>query len=132
MTKLTTTQRKRKNSPHQPVGRWIRPEKRLAIYLRDSFRCVYCLEDLRSADPRDVTLDHVKAKADGGSNHESNLVTACRHCNNCRQDKPVERFAGPQTVRDIKRLTARALRPFLVMAKALIADRAGDDAAESR
>jgi len=120
-----STQLKKARSPHQPTGCWIRAEKRLAIYLRDSFRCVYCCQDLHDADPRDITLDHIKAKADGGSNLETNLVTACRACNCSRQDKPLARFAGPATRADIKRLTARKLAKYLVLAKALIAGKTG-------
>ena len=128
---MTTTERKRANSPSQPVGRWIRVEKRLAIYLRDSFRCVYCCADLHGADPRDVTLDHVIAKVDGGSNSETNLVTSCRACNCSRQDKPLARFAGPETRADIRRLTKRSLKPYLKLAKAILADEAGDDTIET-
>ena len=115
-----------RQSKHQPSGRWIRAEKRLAIYLRDSFRCVYCCADLHDADPRDITLDHVRAKSDGGTNHESNLVTACRQCNCSRQDAPLARFAGPETRADIRRLTRRSLRRYVVLAKALIAGETGD------
>jgi 5-methylcytosine-specific restriction endonuclease McrA len=117
---------------HQAKGRWIRPEKRLAIYLRDSFRCVYCCADLTDAAPTDITLDHVKSRADGGSNHESNLVTACRSCNCARQDKPLSRFAGPEARADIRRLTRRNLRKYVVLAKALIAGETGDAAIECR
>ena len=124
-TKKTTTEIKRANSPHQPVGRWIRVEKRLAINLRDGLRCVYCCRDLHGADPRDVTLDHVVAKVDGGSNSETNLVTACRACNCSRSDKPLNRFAGPETRADIKRLTKRSLKPYLKLAKAYFADSVG-------
>ena len=120
---------KRAKSPHQPVGCWIRPEKRLAIYLRDSFRCVYCCSDLHDADPRDVTLDHLRPKADGGSNGETNLVTACRACNCSRQDTPLSRFAGPETRADIKRLAARKLAKYLVLAKALISGQTGGEVA---
>jgi len=90
---MTTTERKRRNSPSQPVGRWIRPEKRLAIYLRDGFCCLYCLADLHGAAPTDVTLDHLRAKSDGGGNEPANIVTACRHCNSSRGDQPLSRFA---------------------------------------
>jgi hypothetical protein len=34
---MTTTARKKARSKHQPTGSWIRPDKRLAIYLRDRF-----------------------------------------------------------------------------------------------
>lgn len=119
------TSEKKARSPHQPTGQWIRPEKRLAIYLRDSFRCVYCCADLHDADPRDITLDHVTCKVDGGSNEAANLVTACRSCNCSRQDKPLARFAGPETRADIRRLTRRNLARYLTLAKALIAGETG-------
>jgi hypothetical protein len=119
--------KKRAASPHQPVGCWIRPAKRLAIYLRDSFRCVYCERDLRDADPRDIHLDHVIPKSDGGSNLETNLVTACRACNCSRQDKPINRFASPEARQDIKRLTKRDLKPYVKMAKAIIDGRTGTE-----
>lgn len=122
---MTTTERKRANSPNQPVGRWIRPEKRLAIYLRDRFVCLYCLADLHDADPRDITLDHVVPKAAGGDNSEGNLVTACRACNCSRQDTPLARFAGPETRAHIRRNTARKLGRYLSLAKALIAGETG-------
>lgn len=108
-------------------SKWIRPEKRLAVYLRDSFRCVYCCADLHDAAPSDVTLDHVIPRADGGSHDASNLITACRHCNSQRQDMPLARYCGPETVKDVKRLTARKLDKYLVLAKALIAGECGDE-----
>lgn len=120
------TAMKRKNSPHQPVGRWIRVEKRLGIYLRDDFRCLVCTTDLRTADPRDVTLDHIVPKADGGSNKEGNLYTCCRACNCSRQDKPLDRFASKAAVAHVTRNAARDLKPFLRMAKALMADKTGN------
>lgn len=123
----TTTQRKKARSPHQPVGRWIRADKRLAIYLRDSFCCLYCGCDLHGADPRDVTLDHLVARVDGGTNDESNLVTACRECNCSRQDKPVSRFASPEARKHIRRNTRRSLRRYRVLARAILADECGSE-----
>jgi 5-methylcytosine-specific restriction endonuclease McrA len=120
-----STARKKKSSPSQPTGQWIRADARLSIYLRDSFRCVYCCRDLHGAAPTDITLDHIKAKSDGGSNKPENLVTACRSCNCSRQDKPLSRFAGPETRKDIKRLTARAITPYRKLAKAIISGETG-------
>lgn len=119
------TAKKRAASPHQPTGQWIRAEKRLAIYLRDRMSCIYCLRDLHDADPRDITLDHVKPKCDGGSNDEGNLVTACRSCNCSRQDKPLSRFAGPEARAQVRRNTRRSLKPYLELAKALISGETG-------
>lgn len=64
--------------PHYP-GHWIRLHKRMAIYFRDDFDCVYC----RCVFPIDtkgygLTLDHVDPN---GGNEPSNLVTCCRQCN---------------------------------------------------
>lgn len=107
-------------SRNQYKGVCLRKDLRLAIYLRDSFRCVYCCEDLHGVHSMDITLDHVRAQADGGSNEPANLVTACRTCNCSRQDKPLAKFAGTETRKDIKRLTARSIRKYRVLAKAII------------
>lgn len=123
---MTTTERKRMISPHQPVGRWIRVEKRLAIYLRDSFTCLYCGRDLRDADPRDVALDHLTPKCDGGSNDATNLVTACATCNCTRRDLPWTRFASPEARKHIRRNVRRNLTPFVTLAKAIFADKTGE------
>lgn len=70
-------------------SKWIRKEKRLAIYLRDGLACVYCgrgLEDVQ------LTLDHVIPRSQGGLHEATNLVTACTACNSARHDRPVEEF----------------------------------------
>jgi len=107
-------------------GVCIRKDLRLAIYLRDSFRCVYCCGDLHGAAPSDITLDHIKPASDGGDNSPANLVTACRSCNCSRQDKPLARFAGPETRKDIRRLTARKITKYRRLAKAIIAGETED------
>lgn len=116
-----STAAKKTNSPSQPTGCWIRPERRLAIYLRDDVTCIYCLRNLHGADPRDVTLGHLVCKADGGTNDSSNLVTACRACNCSRQDKPLARFASGETRAHIRRNTRRDMTKYLRLAKAMIA-----------
>lgn len=70
---------------------WIRQEKRLAIYLRDGMCCVYCGTSVEAGAI--LTLDHVKAHSKGGSNAESNLVTACKTCNSSRGTRSMPRFA---------------------------------------
>ena len=119
------TKTKKARSQHQPTGQWIRPEKRLAIYLRDRFCCLYCCRDLHDAPPTDITLDHVVTRSDGGGNGEDNLVTACRTCNCSRQDKPLARFAGPEARGHIRRNLKRTLKPYRTLAKALIAGECG-------
>jgi 5-methylcytosine-specific restriction endonuclease McrA len=48
------------------------------IYLRDGYRCQYCA---RSFGPRELTLDHVIPVSRGGRKEWTNIVTACRRCN---------------------------------------------------
>lgn len=48
------------------------------VFLRDRFSCQYCGDHLRE---RDLTLDHVIPKSQGGRRTWENLVTACRPCN---------------------------------------------------
>lgn len=106
-------------------SKWIRKERRLAIYLRDNFLCLYCLRNLHGSDPRDITLDHIKPGHFAGNHHESNLVTCCRSCNSRRQDTPLARFAGPETIKHIRRNLKRSLKSYLKLAKALISGETG-------
>lgn len=76
---------------------WIRREKRLAIYLRDGFICVYCRRDLRDAAKSEVSLDHLIPRSEGGDNHQTNLVTACTPCNSSRQDRSLLDWALSQS-----------------------------------
>jgi 5-methylcytosine-specific restriction endonuclease McrA len=122
---MTCTEKKRLNSPSQPVGRWIRVEKRLAVNLRDRFTCLICLKDLSGAEPMDVTLDHIVPKADGGGNKETNIYTCCRKCNCARQDKPLSRFVSAETLKHVRRNAKRSLKPYLKLSKAFFADEVG-------
>jgi hypothetical protein len=70
---------------------WIRPEKRLAIYLRDGLACCYCGESLE--DGAKLTLDHLTPHSHGGSNHQKNLVTCCHRCNSSRGNRDYKEFA---------------------------------------
>lgn len=119
---------KQRAGAQQPKGRWIRPGKRLALYLRDGFACCYCGRLLKDAAPADVTLDHLLPKQAGGTNEPRNLVTACRSCNSSRQDRPWIDFATGGAVERIQHLRVQPLN--LPLAKAIMADKAGDDALE--
>jgi len=83
---------------------WIRLEKRLAIYHRDRFDCVWC----RGIFPLNergygLTLDHL---VPGRDHRPENLVTACNSCNVARGSATVEewllvlRRAGHRRVRE--------------------------------
>jgi hypothetical protein len=64
-------------------SKWIRPAKRLAIYARDGFACVYCGSEDR------LSLDHLTPREIGGTHHATNLVTSCVSCNSARRDLPM-------------------------------------------
>lgn len=68
-------------------SKWIRPEKRLAIYLRDGAACAYCGATVEGGAM--LSLDHLTPWIEGGSHHESNLITCCGTCNSRRGDMPL-------------------------------------------
>lgn len=84
--KYTTAQER---SANWYGANWIRKEKRLAIYIRDNFACVYCGAQLKGCKPGEISLDHIVPVNAGGSNEATNLVTCCRACNNRKQDTPI-------------------------------------------
>ena len=121
----------KKNSDARANGEWqgmiwIRQEKRLAIYLRDGMACAYCGEGIEHGAK--LTLDHITPHSQGGSNSESNLVTACHRCNSLRRDRSVDEFAASVAgyidhgitadaiLTHIAACTARDLKPFKKLA----------------
>ena len=70
--------------------KWIRNERRLAIYLRDGLACAYCGASVE--DGARLTLDHIAPRSEGGNNENGNLVTACRRCNTARGTRTVSEF----------------------------------------
>jgi hypothetical protein len=72
--------------------KWIRSDKRLAIYLRDGLACAYCGEGVE--DGVSLTLDHLLPRSDGGDNDASNLITACHRCNSARGARSVAEFGA--------------------------------------
>ena len=80
--------------PAASGGKWIRPVKRLAIYLRDGLACAYCGDGVEDEGGVMLSLDHIKPHVFGGSNAACNLVTACRRCNSARGTRSVRAFAA--------------------------------------
>lgn len=66
---------------------FISDVRRLAVNIRDGFRCGYCQKNLATLRPRQMTLDHLVPRSKGGGHHLSNLVTCCLSCNSRKQDK---------------------------------------------
>ena len=71
-------------------SKWIRKERRLAIYLRDGLACVYC--GVGMEDGAFLSLDHVKPWSKGGNNESCNLVTCCKRCNDSRGNRGLRAF----------------------------------------
>lgn len=67
-------------------AKWINRRRRARIYARDGWRCAYCLSD------KDLTLDHLRPRAKGGSNVTTNLVTSCLSCNSRRGKRSLRSF----------------------------------------
>lgn len=106
-------------------GQWIRPKKRLAIYLRDGLQCAYCgarLEDLVE-EGMPFTLDHVKPRALRGLHHHTNLITCCRRCNSSKQDRTLAGWMrglgkSPQAIKHVTRRVRNCRRRRLPTSRA--------------
>lgn len=63
---------------------------RFAVFARDAFTCRYC-----GVQPGDVRLvvDHLIPVAQGGTNDESNLITACEPCNQGKSARRLDQAA---------------------------------------
>jgi hypothetical protein len=75
-------------SPHS--GK-LQPSKRELLWLREGKVCHWCRRPTRYIKEKGrknawdmVTIDHVLPRYKGGTNEESNCVSACRRCNNRR------------------------------------------------
>lgn len=69
---------------------WVRKEKRLALYHRDGFSCIYCGES--ADDGAALSLDHVTPRELGGTHEATNLITSCVSCNSSRRDLSLRAF----------------------------------------
>ena len=105
-------------------SKWIRPDKRLAIYMRDGFTCAYCgSSGVRDRVP--LTLDHLQPRELGGTNEATNLVCACRDCNTNRRSVGLDDWLArlPDSSAIAQRINTRTstdLTPYRAKAKALI------------
>ena len=98
--------------------RWIVPEKRAAIYIRDGFTCCYCGTDLRNASRADIGLDHLISRNHGGSNHATNLSTCCGLCNSTKGTQNYTEYATGGSLVRIER--TRMLPVNVDLGRALI------------
>lgn len=61
---------------------------RALVFERDSMACVYC------GNCEELECDHLVPISKGGTNEMSNLVTACRACNNAKRDSLLKDWRG--------------------------------------
>ena len=117
--------------------KWLRNEKRIALYLRDGLACCYCASGVE--DGAKLTLDHLTPHSHGGTNDAANLVTACLKCNSARGNRDWREFAakvaeylnhGIEAQDIIDHIETTIQRPIdTAEAKAIIARRGGFTAA---
>jgi 5-methylcytosine-specific restriction endonuclease McrA len=114
------------------IGQWIRPAKRLAIYLRDGCACVWCGAGIEDTTGNQIlTLDHIVVHSKTQDNTETNLVTACYRCNATRGRRSIYAFAtavaayrgnitAEEILRTIRNTSRKSLAPYKIEAKRLI------------
>jgi hypothetical protein len=112
---------------------WISQVKRLAIYIRDGMACTYCGHEVE--DGASLCLDHIRSRCHGGDNHETNLVTACKRCNDSKNSRTYTKFAiavaayvnhgltAKQICQHVRDCARRPLAAHLAEAKHLVAMR---------
>lgn len=73
---------------------YVPPVSNEALFRRDGNLCLYCGHQFPN---RNLSRDHVKPMSQGGSDTWSNLVTACKRCNNHKAGRTPEQ-AGMQLI----------------------------------
>lgn len=98
---------------------WIRQEKRIAIYIRDGWKCAYCGRCLKDAAHRQRQIDHIFPVALGGDNSAVNLVTICDTCNLWKSDRTIEQLQLGEA--ETRRILEQAAQPLdIKRAKSLL------------
>lgn len=75
---------------------WLREELPLTnalLFRRDRHTCAYCGDQF---SPRDLSCDHVVPRVQGGPDVWTNVVTACRSCNQRKGGRRPEQTRGMQ------------------------------------
>ena len=72
-----------RNVPHR-----MQQVSRKNIFIRDGYRCMYC--GAKKKDGSELELEHIFPRSRGGKNTWENLVSACRACNQRKNDRTPE------------------------------------------
>ena len=62
------------------------------VYLRDDYSCQYCGNEF---ERKELTLDHIFPASKGGGKSWTNVVTACRKCNQKKGNRTPEQARMP-------------------------------------
>lgn len=91
------------------MSRSLSSKLRFKILERDKFTCRYC-----GAKAPDVKLqiDHIYPVCLGGDNRESNLVTACVHCNNAKGAMHLDYLLSEEDINDFKENYRNIVRSY--------------------
>ncbi len=82
-----------RNFALRKIGKnYVPPLNNPTLFKRDNSICLYCGEQFRSSD---LSRDHVTPISRGGADLWSNVVTACKRCNNHKAGRTPE-HAGMQ------------------------------------
>jgi 5-methylcytosine-specific restriction endonuclease McrA len=66
---------------------YLPPLNNQTLFRRDAFLCLYCGERFAT---KDLSRDHVRPFSQGGRDLWTNVVTACRRCNNVKASRTPE------------------------------------------
>lgn len=62
------------------------------VYIRDNYTCQYCVKQFAQ---KDLTIDHVLPASQGGPKIWTNVVSACRKCNQTKANRTPEKAGMP-------------------------------------
>lgn len=67
----------------------MQKNKRVLVHQKYNGHCGYCGKQI---EYKDMQVDHMNAKANGGSDDLKNLMPACRRCNHYKRSQGIETF----------------------------------------
>jgi len=66
---------------------YVPPLNNQTLFRRDAFLCMYCAQRFTS---RELSRDHIRPFSQGGKDMWTNVVAACRRCNNLKASRTPE------------------------------------------
>ena len=66
---------------------YVPPLNNQTLFRRDAFLCMYCAQRFAA---RELSRDHIRPFSQGGKDVWTNVVTACRRCNNLKASRTPE------------------------------------------